>query len=154
MSSCATFRASNSPARAWLSERRSRAPSWNPTPRSSKAGGGDLRRLHGGGRRRAGLRDRRSGHQGGRITHLLNLSISTARLVPLLSGNLKPGWTAGVFDRKGLFVARSERHTELSGTPGPKDVVEATSGRQGIWRGTDLSGAPVLLGHAETTLAA
>ncbi len=91
--------------------------------------------------------------QGGAVTHLLNLSIPTGRLVPLLHGSLRTGWAAGVFDRKGLFVARSERHAELSGTPGPEDFVEATSGRQGIWRGTGLNGAPVLLGHAETTLA-
>jgi PAS domain S-box-containing protein len=92
--------------------------------------------------------------QDGRVTHLLNLSIPTERLVPLLQGSLKPGWAAGVFDRKGLFIARSERHAELSGTPGPPAFIEQASGHHGIWRGTALHDAPVLLGHAETTLAA
>ncbi len=92
--------------------------------------------------------------RGGEITHLLSLSISTDRLLPLLRGSLKPDWAAGVFDRHGRFIARSERHTELSGRPGPREFIDEVSGRQGIWRGEGLEGAPVLVGHAETTLAA
>ena len=91
--------------------------------------------------------------QGGALTHLLSLSISTDRLLPLLRGSLKPDWAAGVFDRKGVFIARSERHVELSGRPGPREFMDQVSGRQGIWRGRGLEGAPVLLGYAETTLA-
>jgi PAS domain S-box-containing protein len=86
----------------------------------------------------------------GELTHLLGLSVSTDRLVPFLREGLKPEWGAGVFDRNGNFVARAQRHAEFSGRPGPKELIDQASGSHGIWRGPGLTGAPVLLGHAET----
>ena len=88
--------------------------------------------------------------KGGEITHLLSLSISTDRLVPLLDKGLKPEWAAGVFDRDGRFIARAQRHGEFSGRPGPKNFMAEAFGPYGVWRGIGLTGAPVLLGHAET----
>jgi PAS domain S-box-containing protein len=89
---------------------------------------------------------------GGQPTHLLSLSISTERLVPLLRSVLKAEWVAGVVDRDGRIIARSERHAELSGTPGDRAFLDNAAGRQGIWRGAGVLDQPVLLGHAETAV--
>ena len=87
------------------------------------------------------------------VTHLLSLSIATERLVPLLRAGLQPQWAAGAFDRNGLFIAQSERHADVSGRPGPKPFIDAATSAQGVWRGDGLLGAPVLLGHAQSSLA-
>ncbi|HEY7384052.1 MAG TPA: PAS domain S-box protein [Beijerinckiaceae bacterium] len=89
---------------------------------------------------------------GGEVTQFLSLSVSTDRLVPLLREGLKPEWAAGVIDRNGVFLARSDRHREVSGRPGPPDFVAHASGAEGLWRGTGAAGVPVLAGYARSTL--
>lgn len=88
----------------------------------------------------------------GEVTHLLNLSISTDRLVPLLREGLKREWAAGVVDRQGVFLARSDHHREVSGQPGPDDFVAQASAPEGLWRGSGRFGVPVLVGYARSAL--
>ncbi|HEX2725322.1 MAG TPA: PAS domain S-box protein, partial [Beijerinckiaceae bacterium] len=88
----------------------------------------------------------------GEVTHLLSLSISTERLVGMLRLGLKPEWTAGIVDRNGVVVARSELHRETSGRRGPEAFVTQASRSEGLWRGTGGGGGPVLVGYARSTL--
>ena len=89
---------------------------------------------------------------GGEVTHLLNLSVSTDRLVPILREGLKPEWAAGIVDRNGVFLARSDHHREVSGRLAPRGFVDQASGPEGLWRGTGGAGVPVLAGYARSTL--
>jgi PAS domain S-box-containing protein len=90
--------------------------------------------------------------RGGEVTHLLNLSISTDRLVPLLRDGLKPEWAAGILDRKGVFLARSDRHQQMSGQPAREEFIAQTSSPEGLWRGERRSGVPVLTGYTRSAL--
>ena len=80
---------------------------------------------------------------GDRVTHLLNLSLPLRRLSDLLKENLDPTRRAGIVDRAGLIMARSERFDEFVGKPAAAGFLEQTRNAAGVWVGTNNSGEAV-----------
>ena len=80
---------------------------------------------------------------GDSVVYLLNLSLPLERLAVLLKENLNGPRRAGIVDRNGKIMARSERFAELVGTPAVPDFVERTRAGSGIWTGTNSSGEAV-----------
>ena len=85
---------------------------------------------------------------GDRVAYFLNLSLPLDRLVALLKENLVPGRRAGIVDRDGLIMARTESSVSLIGKPAANDFVEKTRGENGIWVGTNVSGEAVHTAYA------
>ena len=88
-----------------------------------------------------------------RVTHFLNLSVPLERMYNLLRENLEPGRRAGIVDRAGTILARSERFTELAGTQAAPDFVARTRDRGGVWRGVNNAGEQVRTAYARADLA-
>jgi signal transduction histidine kinase len=80
---------------------------------------------------------------GDRVTHLLNLSLPLQRLFDLLKENLNPTRRAGIVDRAGLIMARTERFDEFVGKPAAASFLEQTRNAGGVWVGTNNSGEAV-----------
>ncbi len=79
----------------------------------------------------------------GRVLYFLNLSLLPERMADLLRQSLEPGRRAGIVDRSGKVVARTEDPARVTGMPGAEDFVHATQVGDGIWRGTNVVGERV-----------
>jgi signal transduction histidine kinase len=88
-----------------------------------------------------------------RVTHLLNLSVPLERMYSLLRENLEGGRRAGIVDKAGIILARSERFEELAGTRAAPDFFARTRDRAGVWRGVNTSGETVRTAYARAELA-
>src|SRR6185295_5359878 len=75
----------------------------------------------------------------GRVVYFLNLSLLPERMADLLRQSLEPGRRAGIVDRAGKIVARTEDLARV-GMPGAPDFVRATKTGVGIWRGANVVG--------------
>jgi signal transduction histidine kinase/CheY-like chemotaxis protein len=75
-----------------------------------------------------------------RVRYFLNLSLPLSRLTELMTANLEPGRRAGLVDRAGYILARSERSAELAGTQAAPAFFQQTSSGSGIWRGRSNAG--------------
>ncbi|MGD9845188.1 MAG: ATP-binding protein [Variibacter sp.] len=91
--------------------------------------------------------------QGNRVTHFLNLSASSQRIVDLISPRLEDGGRAGVVGGHGLILARSERNEAFSGRPASPDFLANAQGLEGLWRGVNTSGEAVRTAYARSRLA-
>jgi signal transduction histidine kinase/CheY-like chemotaxis protein len=91
--------------------------------------------------------------QRGELTHFLSLSLPPERLAELLKQGLDPGHIAGIFDRDGKFLARSEGHATFVGRPGPASFVEPMRGQEGNFRATNIMGEPVSVAYARSNLS-
>ncbi len=80
---------------------------------------------------------------GDRVSHLLNLSLPLHRLFDLLKENLDPTRRAGIVDRAGLIMARSEQFDEYVGKPAAAGFLVQTRNAGGVWVGTNNSGEAV-----------
>jgi signal transduction histidine kinase len=76
----------------------------------------------------------------GRMVYFLNLSLLPERVADLLGQSLEPGQRAGIVDRNGKIVARTEDLARVVGTAGAPDLVAATKSGEGVWRGTNVAG--------------
>ena len=90
---------------------------------------------------------------GDRITHFLNLSVPLERLTELLRSNLETGRRAGIVDRAGFILARTERSAERVGTEASSDFVTRAIGESGIWQGRNTSGEAVRTAFARAKLS-
>ncbi len=88
-----------------------------------------------------------------RVTHFLNLSVPLERMYSLLRENLEGGRRAGIVDKSGIILARSERFEELAGTRASPDFFARTRDRAGVWRGVNNSGETVRTAYARADLA-
>jgi hypothetical protein len=91
--------------------------------------------------------------QGERVTHFINLSVPLERMYNILRENLEPGRRAGMIDRAGYILARSERFAELAGTQGATDFVARIKDRSGVWRGVNNAGESVRSAYARADLS-
>jgi signal transduction histidine kinase/CheY-like chemotaxis protein len=86
-----------------------------------------------------------------KVDFLLNLSLPLERLRDLLNENLEPGRRAGILDRTGRIMARTERFEELAGTQSVSDFFARTQDPAGgVWSGTNSSGEFVRTAYART----
>jgi two-component sensor histidine kinase len=78
---------------------------------------------------------------------LLGLTSSTMRIAETLKQATPSGWVSTVGDRAGVFVARSERHEEVTGRPAQRAYYEKAVGRSGHFQLTSLFGVELLAGY-------
>jgi signal transduction histidine kinase/CheY-like chemotaxis protein len=91
--------------------------------------------------------------QNGELTHLLSLSLPPERLAELLKEGLDPGHIAGIFDRAGMFLARSARHADFVGQRGPSTFLDQMRGNEGNFRATNVTGDDVSVAFARSNLS-
>ncbi len=102
----------------------------------------------------------------GRTVYVLSVGIPTAQFAQILQDSqLGPQQVGAILDRRHVFVARSERHSEFTGTIvenppplGPQGVVKTKNrdGTQFCWffRRSELTGWVIGVGVAESVLEA
>ena len=83
----------------------------------------------------------------GKVELLLSLTAPTARIAETLKKATPPGWISTVGDRARVFVARSERHDEITGRPAQRAYYEKSVGRSGHFQLTSLFGVELLAGY-------
>jgi signal transduction histidine kinase len=91
--------------------------------------------------------------QRGELTHFLNLSLPPERLAELISQSLGPGHIAGIFDRGGNFMARSERHADFVGRRAPPGFLTEMRGSEGNFRAVNIAGDAVSVAYARSNLS-
>ncbi|WP_245452107.1 PAS domain-containing protein [Mesorhizobium waimense] len=57
------------------------------------------------------------------------------------------GWTIGIGDRDGTYVARSQLHEEMAGKPGLPEYLEKVVGRSGTFTSRNFQGMTLLAGY-------
>ena len=65
--------------------------------------------------------------QNDEVTHFLTLSLPPQRLADLLKEGLDPGHIAGIFDRDGKFLARTDAHADFVGRPAPASFADTNA---------------------------
>ncbi|BCH05523.1 hypothetical protein MesoLj131c_72650 (plasmid) [Mesorhizobium sp. 131-3-5] len=78
---------------------------------------------------------------------ILSISVPTSRIRNVMMPAVPEGWTVGVGDREGHFVARSKLHEEMTGKPGLPEYVEKVVGRSGSFTSRNLEGITLLAGY-------
>ncbi|MBZ9905447.1 PAS domain-containing protein [Mesorhizobium sp. BR115XR7A] len=78
---------------------------------------------------------------------LLTLSVPTARIRDVLMPAVPQGWTVGVGDRDGNYVARSRFHDEWTGKRGLPEYVEKIVARSGSFTSRNFEGETLLAGY-------
>jgi two-component sensor histidine kinase len=83
----------------------------------------------------------------GRTELLLSLTAPATRIRDMLQMATPPNWISAVGDRNGIYIARSERHDEVTGQPGVKAYLDKAVGRSGHFRASNQWGVPLLAGY-------
>lgn len=86
------------------------------------------------------------------VKYLMHASVETDLIAEIISKVPSPAWLIGVGDQSGLFVARSERHSEFSGKPGVAAFLEKAKGTEGTFEGESAFGDSVLVGYVRSSL--
>jgi two-component sensor histidine kinase len=89
--------------------------------------------------------------EGQEVQYVLIMSFQAAHVSDLLEQlHLSPGWTAGITDRTGTVLARSERATDYVGTRLPPDLFEKTKSGDGVYRAISVEGDAILQATARS----
>ena len=88
-----------------------------------------------------------------RVGYFLNLSLPLSRLTELMTANLEAGRRAGLVDRAGYILARSERAAELAGTRAAPTFFQQTKSGSGVWRGRNNAGELVRTAFARASIS-
>lgn len=89
----------------------------------------------------------------GQPRYVLGITMPTARIRDALIASVPPGYVVAVGDRKGVFVARSERHDEFTGKPGLPEYVQKVVGKQGSFRSRNFAGEQLLAGYYRSAMS-
>ena len=78
---------------------------------------------------------------------VLSISIPTAHIRDVMMPAVPEGWTVGVGDRDGSYVARSRSHQEMTGKPGLPEYLKKIVGRSGSFTSRNFEGTTLLAGY-------
>ena len=79
------------------------------------------------------------------VHYALTMALNATRFENLLQGQrLEPHWITGITDRKGIILARSERHDEFVGKPLPAELFKRSLEAKGVFRATSVAGEQIL----------
>ncbi|WP_246749841.1 sensor histidine kinase [Mesorhizobium caraganae] len=78
---------------------------------------------------------------------LLAISVRTDHIRDIMMPAVPEGWTIGVGDREGAYVARSSLHEEMTGKPGLPEYLEKVAGRSGTFTSRNFQGMTLLAGY-------
>jgi two-component sensor histidine kinase len=85
---------------------------------------------------------------------VLILSFPAAHIADVLTkAQLGAPWIAGVTDRQGIILARSERHEDFVGKPLPPELLQQSRTAAGVFRATNVAGDQILRATARSELA-
>ncbi len=77
----------------------------------------------------------------GELQGFLHLSIPPERfLATMRDQNLPPEWNTGLSDRKGVIIARLQKHEEFAGQKLPDELLTQSRQRVGVFRTTNVEG--------------
>ena len=89
----------------------------------------------------------------GQTQLLLSLTAPTTRLRDILQKATPSDWISALGDRRGFYIARSQRHEEVTGTPGVKAYLDKTVGKSGSFRELNQFGLDLLAGYTHSDLS-
>ncbi|UVK54801.1 PAS domain-containing protein [Mesorhizobium sp. AR02] len=78
---------------------------------------------------------------------LLAITVPTAHIRDVMMPAVPVGWTLGVGDRNGNYVARSQLHEKMTGKPGLPEYLEKVVGRAGTFTSRNFQGMTLLAGY-------
>jgi two-component sensor histidine kinase len=79
------------------------------------------------------------------VRYVLIMALDATRFEGLLRAQrLERQWITGITDKKGIILARSERHADFVGKPLPKDLLEQSRAAKGVFRATSVAGDEIL----------
>jgi two-component sensor histidine kinase len=78
---------------------------------------------------------------------VLSISVPTTRIRDVMMPAVPEGWTVGVGDHDGDYVARSRSHEEMTGKPGLPEYLEKIVGRSGSFTSRNFEGTTLLAGY-------
>jgi len=81
---------------------------------------------------------------------ILAITIPTGEVRDTMKPAAPTGWTIGVGDRTGKYVARSAMHEETTGKPGLPEYLENIKGSSGTFTSTNFQGTTLLAGYARS----
>ncbi|MER8576116.1 PAS domain-containing protein [Mesorhizobium sp. M1338] len=82
---------------------------------------------------------------------LLSISVPTARIRDVMLPAVPAGWTVGIGDRGGNYIARSTQHEKMTGKPGLAEYVDKIVGLTGSFKSRDFEGTTLLAGYYRST---
>jgi two-component sensor histidine kinase len=82
----------------------------------------------------------------GQVQNVLIMSFQAAHISDLLEHQfrLPPGWIAGVTDKNGMILARSERSEQYVGTALPEQLLAQTKTLGGVYKAVNVAGEAIL----------
>ncbi|TGS71521.1 histidine kinase [Mesorhizobium sp. M3A.F.Ca.ET.174.01.1.1] len=78
---------------------------------------------------------------------LLSISVPTERIRLVMLPAVPEGWTVGIGDREGKYVARSKMHDQVTGKPGLPEYIAKVVGRSGTFQSQNFEGTRLLAGY-------
>ena len=84
---------------------------------------------------------------------LLAISVPTGRIRDVMIPAVPEGWTLGIGDRDGTYVARSKLHEEMTGKPGLPEYLAHVVGRSGTFTSRNFQGMTLLAGYYRSDLS-
>jgi PAS domain S-box-containing protein len=82
---------------------------------------------------------------------LLSISVPTARIRDVMLPAVPEGWTVGIGDRRGNYIARSTQHEKMTGKPGLPEYVAKIVGPAGSFKSRNFEGTTLLAGYYRST---
>ncbi|TPK79068.1 HWE histidine kinase domain-containing protein [Mesorhizobium sp. B2-4-17] len=84
---------------------------------------------------------------------LLALTVPTSEIRDVMIPAAPAGWTIGIGDRSGTYVARSQLHDEMTGKPGLPEYLEKIVGSSGTFTSRNYQGTTLLAGYYRSGLS-
>ena len=82
---------------------------------------------------------------GGEVRYALIMTFDASHFAGILQGQaLDPQWVTGITDKKGVVLARSQRHQDFVGKPLPADLLKKSLSGRTPYRGVSIAGVSIV----------
>jgi two-component sensor histidine kinase len=85
--------------------------------------------------------------------YILAKTVPTTQIRDALISVTQPNWIIAAADRRGVMVARSEKHEEIAGRPGRAEYLARSIGESGSFRALTIDEQEVLAGYYRSPLS-
>ena len=83
----------------------------------------------------------------GEVRYALTMTFDAGHFASILqSQTLDPQWITGITDKKGVVLARSERHQDFVGKPLPAELLKKSLSDRTPYRSVSIAGVPIVRG--------
>lgn len=81
----------------------------------------------------------------GVVRYALIMTFDAAHFAGILQSHVQgPPWITGITDKKGIVLARSDRHQEFVGKPLPAELFKRSLSERSAFRGVSIAGVPIV----------